>query len=256
MKDLETIREEIDHCDRQLVEIFERRLNAVLQVMEYKREHKLPIFQPQREKEVIRKITSYVKEKGFQSEVEGLYGEIMKMSRRLQSRYLYPFNIVLIGFMGSGKSSVGKRLSSLLEMDLIDTDFVIEKRMEMTIREIFSTMGEKEFRRLEREIIIGLQDTKNSIISCGGGIVLDPENVESLKKGGRIIWLDASPEEIYNRLLGDKSRPLLSDLSLEDIRALWEKRLPLYEAASHMKIRTDGKTVDEIVEEILKYQNL
>lgn len=253
MKDLETIRDEIDHYDRQLVETFERRLNAVLQVMEYKKEHKLPIFQPQREKEVVNKVGSYVKEKKFQGEITSLYEEIMKISRRLQSRNLYPFNIVLVGFMGSGKTSVGKRLSSLLEMDLIDTDLVIEERMGMTISEIFNTMGEMEFRKLEREIVIGLQGTKNSIISCGGGIVLDPENVGTLKEGGRIIWLNASPEEIYNRLLGDKSRPLLSDLSLEDIRILWEKRLPLYEAASHIMVITDGKTVDEIAEEILKY---
>ncbi|MFA5575711.1 MAG: shikimate kinase [Tissierellaceae bacterium] len=251
MKDLENIRRTIDYCDRKLVELFETRLRAVLEVMDHKREHKLPIFQPQREAEVLDKIDSYVEERKFAGQVKSLYGEIMRISRELQSSLLFPFNIVLIGFMGSGKSSVGERLSSLLEMKVLDTDRLIVERTGMTIDQIFAEMGESEFRRLERETVLEIHGTANSIISCGGGMVLDPQNIELLKNKGKIIWLNTSPQEIYNRLLGDESRPLLSDLSLEAIRTLWEKRLPLYEAASDIEIQTDGKTLDEIAEEIL-----
>lgn len=253
MKSLEDIRNIIDDCDKKLVKIFEQRLKAVLDVLEYKKKNKLPIFQPEREQDILKKVNSYLKHDEFSDELKSLYLKILKISRKLQSKHLFPFNIVLIGFMGSGKTSVGTELSTLLEMDYIDTDKIIVENSEISINEIFDTYGEAEFRKLETKAIEGLQDIKNTIISCGGGVVLNPENVKLLRNNGRIVWLKVSPKEAYNRLLGDNSRPLLkNNFTLEKLSEILKSRLSLYEDAGDIIIDTDEKTIQEIAEEIIE----
>lgn len=253
MKDLEHCRNIIDNCDKELVAIFERRLKAVLDVLEYKKEKKLPIFQPEREKDVLKKVNSYLEYDDFSDELESLYHQILKISRKLQSKYLFPHNIILIGFMGSGKTSVGKELSTLLEMDHIDIDELIIKNSGLSIDEIFNTYGEIGFRKLEKEVIEDLQDNKNTIISCGGGVVLDSENIDLLKNNGRVIWLKASPQETYNRLLGDTSRPLLkNNFTVKRLTNLLNSRLALYECASDIIVDTDGKSIQDIAREIVE----
>ena len=253
MENLEDIRNIIDDCDKKLVEVFEQRLKAVLDVLEYKREHKLPIFQPEREQDVLKKVNSYLEHDKFSEELELLYNQILKISKKLQSKYLFPFNIVLIGFMGSGKTSVGTELSTLLEMDYIDTDDIIVEDSGISINEIFNAYGEAEFRKLERKTIEGLGDIKNTIISCGGGVVLDPANIELLRDNGKIVWLKVSPGEILNRLSNDDSRPLLKDsFTLKGLSEILKNRLPLYENAGDIIIDTDKKNVREIAKEIIE----
>ncbi|NMA04040.1 MAG: AAA family ATPase [Clostridiales bacterium] len=253
MKDLECIRNIIDDCDKKLVEVLERRLKAVLDVSENKKRHKLPIYQPEREENVLKKVNSYLKYGEFSHELELLYQRILKISKKLQSKYLFPFNIVLIGFMGSGKTSVGTELSTLLQMDYIDTDDIITENSGMSINEIFSAYGETRFRNLETKAIESLQDFRNTIISCGGGVVLNPKNVDLLKNNGRIVWLKVSPKEVYNRLSGDDNRPLLKDnFTMEKLSQILEDRLPLYENAGDIIIDTDGKNVQEIAKEIVE----
>ena len=253
MKDLEEARNIIDKCDKELVKIFERRLNAVLDVLEYKRKHALPIFQGQREKEVFKKVNSYLQNDEFSNELDLLYGQILKISRQVQSKALFPFNIIIIGFMGSGKTSVGMELSKLLEMKYMDTDEIIIKNTNMSINHIFEKFGEGRFRELEANTLEDLQNINNTIISCGGGIILNPKNIKLLKQLGKVIWLKVSPKEAYNRLLGDSSRPLLKDdFSLTNLTNILEKRLTLYENASDIIIETDGKNFGEICDEIIK----
>lgn len=253
MKDLEHCRNIIDNCDKELVAIFERRLKAVLDVLEYKKEKKLPIFQPEREQDVLKKVNSYLEDDELSSELESLYRQILKISRKLQSKYLFPYNIILIGFMGSGKTSVGKELSTLLEMDYIDTDELIIKNSGLSIDQIFNTYGEIGFRKLEKKVIEDLQNNKNTIISCGGGVVLDSENIDLLKNNGRLIWLKASPLETYNRLLGDTSRPLLkNNFTIKKLTNLLNSRLALYEYASDIIVDTDGKSIQDIAREIVE----
>lgn len=253
MKDLEDARRIIDECDKKLVEAFEHRLATVLDVLQYKKDHKLPIFQPEREEDVLKKVTSYLKDDIFSSELSLLYNQIFKISRKLQSQSLFPFNIVLIGFMGSGKTSVGTDLSTLLEMQLIDTDDIIIENSGISVNEIFNAYGEVGFRRLETEAIESLRNRENTIISCGGGVVLNPENIDLLKNNGRIVWLKVSPEETYKRLLGDTSRPLLkNNFSLERLSEILESRLPLYKNASDITIDTDGKSVQEVAKEVIE----
>ncbi len=253
MTELENIRKIIDDYDRKLVEVFENRLKVILKVLEYKQEKGLPILQPDRELKVFEKVNSYLKHPEFSQELESLYCQILKISRRLQSNKLFPFNIVLIGFMGSGKSSVGKELSSLLEMDYLDTDQLISERTGMTINEIFEVQGEYGFRKLEAEVIKDIHQRKNIIISCGGGVVLNPSNVELLKQNGKVIWLKASCSEVYSRLSGDSSRPLLKDnMTVERISNILTERTPLYEATNDMTVDTEKKTVQEICKEIIE----
>lgn len=252
MKNLDDIREIIDECDKDLVEIFEKRLGAVLDVLEYKKANNLPILQANREDEVLKKVKSYLNNPEFEPQLEGLYSHILKTSRQLQSKKLFPFNIVLIGFMGSGKTSVGQELSKLLEMDFIDTDNLIIEKTGMTINEIFQSQGEDYFRGLETETIKDLRSRTNTIISCGGGVVLNSENIRNLQENGKLIWLKARPEEIHKRISHDKTRPLLGDgFGMEELRAKLQLRLGLYEDCNDIEVDTDGKTVYEICEEIV-----
>ncbi|MFA5537189.1 MAG: shikimate dehydrogenase [Bacillota bacterium] len=249
---LEELRKIIDECDQQLVRIFEERLRAVLAVAAYKREHQLPILQPERESRVLKKVRSYLGEEQFLPELELLYRQILKSSRKIQSNKLFPYNIVLIGFMGSGKTSVGRELATLLEMDYLDTDQLIEKEAGMSINEIFHIRGEAGFRKLEKEVIAALKGVHNKVIACGGGAVLDAENSAVLKGNGKLVWLQASWESVYNRLLGDTARPLLkNNFTGEQLAELLENRLPVYEQVCDFKISTDQKGVAEVAEEVI-----
>lgn len=119
-------------------------------------------------------------------------------------------NIVLIGFMGSGKTSIGKRLSIRLKREFIDMDDFIEKKEGMTINEIFATKGEAYFRELEAEICRRYSQPKGKIIATGGGVIKNPENIKNLKTGGIIYYLKSSAEKIADNLKNDNSRPLLN----------------------------------------------
>lgn len=156
-------------------------------------------------------------------------------------------NIILVGFMGTGKTSVGKRLSSLLRMRYVDTDSVIERDNERTISAIFEQDGESVFRQLESEAVEQVSNLYNFVISTGGGVVLKEENVAKLKENGIVFCLTASPEEIYDRVGHQTHRPLLQTPDpLETIRAMLDERAPYYAKADYT-MDTTGRTFDEIV---------
>ena len=253
MKNLDDIRKVIDDCDRNLVKVFEKRLMAVSDVLEYKKINNLPILQSSREEEVLNKVKSYLENPKFNGELESLYSHILKISRQLQSKKLFPFNIVLIGFMGSGKTSVGEQLSQLLEMDYVDTDNLIIEKSDKTINEIFEIHGQDYFRRLEMETIKNLEVYENTIISCGGGVVLNPDNIKSLRQSGTIVWLKASSEEIYRRISNDKTRPLLKDgFTVDHLDKVLKSRLIQYENSMDIEIDTDGRSIEEVCNEIIR----
>lgn len=161
-------------------------------------------------------------------------------------------NIYLIGFMGVGKSTIGKLLASEMEGQLVEMDETIEEEQGISINEIFAKYGEKHFRDLESELVERIASGKGSIVSCGGGAVLRNENVENMKKSGTIVFLCATPETIYERVRYSTNRPLLNgNMSVEYIAGLMEKRREIYENAADITISTDGKTTIEIVREIL-----
>ena len=135
-------------------------------------------------------------------------------------------NIILTGFMGTGKTSVGKRLANLLGYEFIDTDHLIESRLGMTIAELFRIRGEAEFRRIEAELARELAQRRGLVIATGGRMMLDPANAAALGKTGQIFCLVAKPEEILQRVSGDSQvRPLLQGSKpLEQITALLAQR--------------------------------
>lgn len=161
-------------------------------------------------------------------------------------------NIVLIGFMGSGKTTVGLKLSYRLRMPVEDTDKWIERRQGMSVSEIFDRDGEEAFRRMETELLEEIRDTVTQrILSVGGGTPVRRENRALLKRCGMVVYLRAVPETLYNRLQGDTTRPLLQcENPLERIRALLEERRAAYEECADVTVDVDDCSMEEILEQI------
>ena len=158
-------------------------------------------------------------------------------------------SIYLIGFMGAGKTTIGKNLANLLELPVIDTDMEIEKREGKKISEIFSDQGEAVFRELESNMLKELPTT-NSVITTGGGIILSQKNRDWMKEHGTIVFLYATPEEIVNRLISDQTRPLLQQDKQTAIYELYKQRLPIYQAVCDILVDTTEKDVSVIAKEI------
>ena len=154
--------------------------------------------------------------------------------------------------MGSGKTAVGRELSRLLDMKLIDVDTEVEKSKKITINEIFKQVGEPRFREIETEMIRKLSESKNAIISTGGGAVLKQGNMDILRKNGVIVCLTASPETILQRTSNNNDRPLLQvENPIERINELLNFREPFYQKADFM-IDTEGKNPLQIAVEIIE----
>lgn len=165
--------------------------------------------------------------------------------------------IVLIGFMGSGKTSVGLKLSYKLRMPIEDTDKLIERREGCTISELFARKGEEYFRRCETELLTELsKKSVSKIYSVGGGTPVREENRKLLKRLGTVIYLRARPETVYARLKGDRTRPLLQcENPLERIRELMEERREIYESCADVTVDVDSGNLDEITEKIAEGLN-
>ena len=163
-------------------------------------------------------------------------------------------NIVLIGFMGSGKTTIGKSLEEKTDMTFVDTDELIEAYEGCKIRDIFTDKGETYFRRLENETLKNLlTSTDNKVISTGGGIITNQSNIPLLKQLGKVFYLRIKPETVVERLEGDKTRPLLiGEDKLVKVEQLMTDRKELYEMAADKTIDTDGLSVSEIVHRILE----
>ncbi len=151
-------------------------------------------------------------------------------------------NIVLTGFMASGKTAISKALKATLsDYDLVDTDALIVDRMSMTINDIFEKYGEDEFRRIEHEIVCEVSKLNNTIISTGGGVVLNKDNIKELRKNGIIVNLSPDFETIKERLDNARStRPLIKDSDVNEVYERYISRLPFYDDCD-IKIRVSNK---------------
>lgn len=150
--------------------------------------------------------------------------------------------------MGSGKTTIGKLLSEKLSLPVMDTDHVIEEKLNKTIREIFETEGESKFREYEHQFL-EMVPTDNMIITTGGGIILRKENRDWMRKNGVVVYLHCEPEEILKRLEGDETRPLLDGDKKKNVLSIFSERAPFYHDAD-FKVDTTNKTLEEIVLEI------
>lgn len=161
-------------------------------------------------------------------------------------------NIVLVGMMGAGKTTVGEYLSAKLNRELKDIDRVIEQEQKKSIIEIFTDDGEEAFRKLESETIEKFSNMSDLIISTGGGALEKANNLSNLQKNGIIIYLKADIEELFKRVKNETQRPLLKEQDpLEVIKKLIKKREKFYLMAN-ITIITDNKSPEKITEEIIK----
>ncbi|RYD65881.1 MAG: shikimate kinase [Verrucomicrobiaceae bacterium] len=166
-----------------------------------------------------------------------------------------PKNIVLIGFMGSGKSTVGRELHQRLGYPLVDMDHVIEHRAGKPITAIFADEGEGVFRDRETELLVELSDPSGPrrIISTGGGVIGRDENRTLLRQLGYVVWLHAPMEVILERTGKNRDRPLLhTDDPVARIEALMTQRRPLYAETAHLKVDTSGLDCGELATGILE----
>jgi len=162
-------------------------------------------------------------------------------------------NIAVYGFMGVGKTTIGRLLAESLGYGFIDMDQEIEKRIGTTISEIFRLQGEQRFRQLESELVKELAEKDNLVIACGGGVIANRENAEVMRRSSRMVYLIASISEIIKRTRRNNDRPLL-DVSdpVQTASFLLEKREPIYREFAEIIIDTTKLTPVEVVERILE----
>ena len=165
---------------------------------------------------------------------------------------LLDYNVFLIGFMGTGKSTVASDMGDRYELQSVEMDETIASVEGKPISDIFAEYGEEYFRNLETSFLESMKEQKGKIVSCGGGVVLRDENVQLMKTNGVIVLLTASPEEILKRVANDEGRPLLRGRkNISAITELMEKRRRRYEEAADIIVCTDSKTASEISTEIM-----
>jgi shikimate kinase len=164
-------------------------------------------------------------------------------------------NVAIFGFMGVGKSSVGRRVAEALGMEFVDLDETIVADAGMEIPSIFRERGEKGFRELEKEATRMIAARDGVVIACGGGAVLDEDNLKALRRNSKMILLTADPETILRRVEADgDTRPLLSaEEKVEPIARLLGQRMPRYLEASDKAVDTSGKTQAQVAREIIEY---
>lgn len=162
-------------------------------------------------------------------------------------------NLILIGFMGAGKTCVGECYADRYGWPLVDTDHLIEEMAGMTISDIFALRGEGAFRDTETQVLDKLlRDTDRTVISVGGGLPLRAENREKLSHLGRVVFLRAGRDEVLKRLEGDTTRPILAgEGKAERVDRLLAQRNPIYEEAAGLIVDVDSRTPDQIVDQIV-----
>ena len=161
--------------------------------------------------------------------------------------------LYLIGFMGSGKSTVSRHMSRALNVPKIEMDEVLAERAGKPITQIFAEDGEEVFRRMETALLREIGAGEPALVSCGGGVVLRPENVEIMKATGTILMLSATPQTIFQRVRYSTKRPILNgNMNVEFIAELMAKRDPAYRAAADVTVSIDGKTSDVVARELVE----
>ncbi|OGP55753.1 MAG: shikimate kinase [Deltaproteobacteria bacterium RBG_13_61_14] len=162
-------------------------------------------------------------------------------------------NLVLIGYRGTGKSTVGKILAERLKMPLVNLDDRIIAQAGMRIPEIVEKFGWDRFRDLESQVVVEVAKEDNHVLDCGGGVILREKNVAQLKKAGPVFWLQASIPTIVSRIKDDTQRPSLTGKSFTDeVADVLREREPKYRAAADHVVDTEGKSVEQVAEEIIR----
>ena len=253
MNQLEVLRESLGQCDEIILDALLMRNRIVEDIMAYKEANDLPILQPEQEARQKEWLERRMEGRRHKNEVSAVFEEITRNSKMIQARKLFDYNIVLIGFMGAGKSTISDFLRTVFAMEIVEMDQIIAERQGMSISDIFETYGEEYFRDLETNLLIEMQSRTNVVISCGGGVPMRERNVVEMKKNGRVVLLTAKPETILERVKDNHDRPLLEgNKTVPYIAQLMEKRREKYEAAADIVIETDGKSELQICDELVQ----
>lgn len=253
MNDLELYREQLALCDEKIIEDLTERSNIFEKMLEYKEEHGMLILQPMQREKRVKRLEEKLEGNPYKEEIMDVFSCIAWNWKRIQGKKLFPYNIILIGFMGTGKTTLAEYMGERFAMDVVEMDKEIERRSGISVENIFSTYGEDYFRQMETELLKELQLKEHIVISCGGGVILREENVDMLKQQGKVVLLTASPEEILKRVQDNEERPLLKGKkSKEWICQMLEERSDKYEMAADVTVNTDKKTVLQICEEMIQ----
>lgn len=245
MRELNEINQDLDFCNQKILELINQHLSLKAEAMNTKKARKLSLLLPEQK-------ISASKDSPYKDEVQDILTALESAGKRVGSKCLFDTNIALIGFMGTGKSTISGYLKDKLSLKEVDVDAMIVKNENMAIKDIFAKHGEEYFRTCESQAILSLKDCKQSVISCGGGAVIREENVTNLKKTSRIVLLTASPETILNQVKGSEERPILNgNMNVEFIKELMAKRADYYYKAADVIVETDHKDVNQICEELL-----
>lgn len=186
-------------------------------------------------------------------EARAMIEERLAASRKAPARRS---NLILVGFMGAGKTCVGEAYAKKHGLTMVDTDYLIREQAGTSISDIFAERGEETFRQMETKLLKKLVANRENpgermILSVGGGLPLREENRELLKKLGRVVYLRVSADTVLRRLEGDTTRPLLQGDNVRDtVEKLIEKRNPIYEESSHQSVEVDGRDISQVVKEI------
>ena len=253
MNHIDELQVRLSVCDEQILENLLKRNAIAEDIIKYKESHNMQIIQPEQEKRQMKKLLADLEGQRHTKEIIDIFNRITFNSKKIQARHLFNYNIFIIGFMGSGKTTISDYLSTVFAMETVEMDRIIAEREGMSIPDIFEVYGEEYFRNLETNLLIEMQSKRNVVISCGGGVPMRANNVVEMKKNGRVVLLTAKPETIYNRIKDSHDRPLLeNNKNIPYISELMEKRRIKYEAAADIIIETDGKDELEICEELVQ----
>lgn len=251
MREEHLIKSDIAKYDSALLELLIRRMQYIQELTEVKKEHEGAFFEQSVEQARNGEIDMLLKGNCWKSEILEIVKQIHKSSQAVEAKILCPDNLFLIGFMGTGKSTVAQQLSTFMQADVIEMDQAIVEEQGMEITDIFAKFGEEHFRNIESKFLKKIKKKSRCIVSCGGGVVVRPENAEYMKKNGKVILLMASPETVYQRVRYSKERPILNEnMSVEHIEQLMEKRRELYMGVADLIIDTDGKDPVQICQDI------
>jgi len=262
MRNREEIREQIDQIDDTLMELLTKRMSISLDIAKAKKEKELPLFDAVREQEILEKLPRFCKNfdpkntEKIHSATKKVYEQIMTQSRRIQSNTLLPNIIYLIGYMGSGKTTIGKELSLITGFSFIDMDAEIQQNEHDSIRTIFNEKGEPYFRKIEAALLKTLSQKSEIIISCGGGIILNEKNRILLKNSGGCVFLDGFPKDMFERIKEDPNRPNAyfetenEEQRLIQFNNLYQKRKNYYLETANCTIFIDQETPEQIAEGI------
>lgn len=247
--DINELRKQIDETDAEILRLFERRMSISGEIGAYKKQNGLSLFDASRERELLESRLSDIGDETLKPYAAQLFKTLMELSKGFQLRTVNEKNIVLIGIMGSGKSSKGKLLAERLGMGFIDIDEEIEKEQGMTVPEIFEKHGKFKFRDLENRKTAEISTLKHHVISTGGGVVLSDSNMENLGKNGIIVFLNRDIDETV-RTIDTANRPLLAD-GAHKLYEIYNDRLELYRKWCDFELAGES-TVEAAVDEIIK----